>query len=202
MSKLIDVRKDYIINESKDLFLTKGIESVLIKDIAYKTNVGEATIYRYFKKKDNLVIQAAISIQNEILPRYFVFDNSEKGIELIKDFYEIFLKIFNEHPNYYTFLKELDVYILRNDIKELEEYESGIQKFGSIYKEMVNKGLEDNSLKKDLDYETFFYSSTHALLGICEKLALTKAIIKQDENQKKNEEIELLINSFINFIKN
>ena len=202
MSKLIDVRKDYIINESKNLFLKKGIESVLIKDIAYKTNVGEATIYRYFKKKDNLVIQAAISIQNEILPKYFNFNKEKSGIELIKDYYEIFLKIFNDHQNYYTFLKELDVYILRNDIKELEEYELGIKNFGLIYKEMVNKGLSDNTLKKDLDYETFFYSSTHALLGICEKLALGKAIIKQDEKQKKNEEIEILINSFINFIKN
>ncbi len=202
MSKLIDVKKEYIINESKNLFLTKGIEAVLIKDIAFKTNVGEATIYRYFKKKDNLVIQAAISIQNEILPKYFAFDNKKTGIELIKDYYEVFLKIFNEHQNYYTFLKELDVYILRNDIKELEEYESRIKDFGIIYHDMIIKGLNDNTLKKDLDYETFFYSSTHALLGICEKLALQKAIIKQDEKQKKNEEIELLINSFINFIKN
>ncbi len=202
MSKLMDVRRDYIINESKNLFLKKGIESVLIKDIALKTNVGEATIYRYFKKKDNLVIQAAIQIQNEILPKYFNFDKTKSGIELVKDFYDVFLKIFNDHQNYYTFLKELDVYILHNEIKELDDYENGIKNFGIIYKEMIDNGISDNTLKKDLDYETFFYSSTHALLGICEKLALNKAIIKQDEKQKKEEEIELLINSFINFIKN
>lgn len=201
MTKLMDVRRDYIINEAKNLFLRKGIEDVLIKEIAFKTNVGEATIYRYFKKKDNLVIQAAIQIQNELLPKYFSFDDNKAGLELIKDYYAVFLKIFNEHQDYYNFLKELDVYILHHEIKELEDYEKGISKFGIIFKSMVSKGLEDNTLKKDIDYETFFYSSTHALLGICEKLALKKAIIKQDEKQKKNEEIEILINSFVNFIK-
>ena len=202
MKVLMDVRREYIIKESRDLFLKKGINEVLIKDIAYKTNVGEATIYRYFKKKDNLVIEAAINIQNEILPKYFNFDEFKSGIDSIKEYYDVFLKIFNEHQNYYTFLKELDVYILNHEVKELKDYENGINSFGSIYKKLIDKGLEDKTIKENIDYETFFYSSTHALLGICEKLALKKAIIKQDENQKKEKEIELLINSFINFIKN
>ncbi len=201
MTTLMNVKQDYIVKVSKELFLTEGIEKVLIKDIAEKADIGEATIYRYFKKKSNLVIQVALLIQKEISSLYFSFDEGANGIDSIKGYYGAFLSVFLTHQSYFTFLQELDIYILKNDIKELGEYEQGIASFGLIYQKMVEKGLNDGSIKQDIDYETFFYSSTHALLGLCEKLALSKAIIKQDESQKKKEEIEMLIGSFINFIK-
>ena len=176
------------------------IKPILIKDIAKSANIGEATIYRYFKKKE-LVIGVAIAIQKEIMRDYFNFDKNKSGIELINDYYNAFYKIFVSHPSYFNFLKELDVFILQNDSLNLDAYEEGINNFGLIYKEIITRGLIDKTIRENLDYETFFYSSTHALLGICEKLALSKAIIKQDEKQNKNEEILLLIDSFINFIK-
>ncbi len=201
MSDLKSVKRDYVVNESKDLFLTKGIESVLVKDIASKANIGEATIYRYFKKKSSLVIEVALSIQKEISTQYFKLSESKNGLESIKSYYKAFLSIFNDHRPYFNFLSEFDIYVSKNDVKGLQEYEQGIIEFGLMYRSMVEKGLKDGSLKQKLDYETFFYSSTHALLGLCEKLAMNKAIIKQDERQKKVEEIEVLIESFIDFIK-
>lgn len=46
-----DSKKDLIINVSKELFLLNGINNVFIKDISLRCNLGEATIYRYYKKK-------------------------------------------------------------------------------------------------------------------------------------------------------
>ncbi len=200
MTNFVSLKRDYILKESEELFLSKGIETVLIKDVALKAGIGEATIYRYFKKKSNLVIEVALDMQKKILSQYFKFDDTT-GFELIKGYYMSFLSIFVSHQPYFNFLKELDIYILKNEIDDLKEYEEGITNFGLIYRTMVEKGLKDGTIKQDLDYETFYYSSTHALLGLCEKLSLNKAIIKQDKGQKKNEEIKMLISSFLNFIK-
>lgn len=201
MAGLASVKRDYILKESEKLFLSKGIDAVLIKDVALKAEIGEATIYRYFQKKSNLVIEVALDIQKKILSQYFNFADDMTGFELLKSYYAAFLSIFVTNQSYFNFLKELDVYILKNGVEDLRKYEEGIADFGILYQAMVEKGIKDGSVKSGLDYETFYYSSTHALLGLCEKLSLEKAIIKQDESQKKNDEIKILIASFLDFIK-
>lgn len=199
-NSLKDSKKELIINVSKDLFLLNGINNVFIKDISFKCKLGEATIYRYFKKKENIVILSAIFLQEEILDNYFKINESYDGITSLKSFFNAYLKIFIEHKNYYNFLRELDVFILDNNVKDLIMYEKGIDSFKEIFMNIFKKGVNDNTIKEIEDIETYFYSSSHSLIGLCEKLSIDKAIIKQDENQNKVKEIELLINSYINLI--
>ena len=195
-----DSKKDLIMNVSKELFLSNGINNVFIKDISLRCNLGEATIYRYYNKKENIIILSAISLQKEILENYFRINDSLNGITSLKHYFNAYLNIFKEHKNYYNFLRELDVYILNNNVNNLITYEKGIDSFKEIFMNIFNKGIKDNTIKEIEDIDTYFYSSSHALIGLCEKLSIDKAIIKQDENQDKVKEIELLINSYINLV--
>ena len=55
MRKVKESTREKLIDVSKKLFLKNSISSVTIQDIAVKANIGEATVYRYFKKKINVV---------------------------------------------------------------------------------------------------------------------------------------------------
>ena len=51
-----DVKLEFILNTATELFMTRSIGDVTIKDIADAAGVGEATVYRYFKTKNNIVV--------------------------------------------------------------------------------------------------------------------------------------------------
>ena len=83
-------------------------------DIDSEIWVGEATLYRYFGKKQNLVIKVAERLSSNLLEKYFSFSNDKNGYENIKEFYEAYLKIFIDNKSYYAFVYSLDAY-LHND---------------------------------------------------------------------------------------
>ena len=193
-----DLKRDYIIDSAKKLFLNKFISEITIKDISAVSDIGEATIYRYFSNKENLVIAVSISIQQDILS--VPFTNEEKnGLEQIRDFFEVFKNIFIEHKNYFKFIAEFDTIYL-NNIKN-KEYSLGLDVFYDLFMRAYALGLKDKSIKEVKDIKLYYYTCTHSLLELCKKLASTESGLKQDKEVSKVSEIEYLISLFISVLK-
>ena len=193
-----DLKRDYIIDSAKKLFLSKSISEITIKDISAVSDLGEATIYRYFSNKENLVIAVSISIQQDILS--VPFTNEEKnGLEQIRDFFEVFKNIFIEHKNYFKFIAEFDTIYL-NNIKN-KEYSLGLDVFCDLFMRAYALGLKDKSIKEVKDIKLYYYTCTHSLLELCKKLASTESELKQDQEVSKIDEIEYLISLFISVLK-
>lgn len=193
-----DLKRDYIIDSAKKLFLNKSISEITIKDISAVSDLGEATIYRYFSNKENLVIAVSISIQQDILS--VPFTNEEKnGLEQIRDFFEVFKNIFIEHKNYFKFIAEFDTIYL-NNIKN-KEYSLGLDVFYDLFMRAYDLGLKDKSIKEVKDIKLYYYTCTHSLLELCKKLASTESELKQDQEVSKIDEIEYLISLFISVLK-
>ena len=193
-----DLKRDYIIDSAKKLFLNKSISEITIKDISAVSDLGEATIYRYFSNKENLVIAVSISIQQDILS--VPFTNEEKnGLEQIRDFFEVFKNIFIEHKNYFKFIAEFDTIYL-NNIKN-KEYSLGLDVFYDLFMRAYDLGLKDKSIKEVKDIKLYYYTCTHSLLELCKKLASTDSELKQDKEVSKLDEIEYLISLFISVLK-
>ena len=193
-----DLKRDYIIDSAKKLFLNKSISEITIKDISAVSDLGEATIYRYFSNKENLVIAVSISIQQDILS--VPFTNEEKnGLEQIRDFFELFKNIFIEHKNYFKFIAEFDTNYL-NNIKN-KDYSLGLDVFYDLFMRAYDLGLKDKSIKEVKDIKLYYYTCTHSLLELCKKLASTESELKQDQEVSKIDEIEYLISLFISVLK-
>ena len=193
-----DLKRDYIIDSAKKLFLNKSISEITIKDISAVSDLGEATIYRYFSNKENLVIAVSISIQQDILS--VPFTNEERnGLEQIRDFFEVFKNIFIEHKNYFKFIAEFDTIYL-NNIKN-KEYSLGLDVFYDLFMHAYDLGLKDKSIKEVKDIKLYYYTCTHSLLELCKKLASTESELKQDQEVSKIDEIEYLISLFISVLK-
>lgn len=193
-----DLKRDYIIDSAKKLFLNKSISEITIKDISAVSDLGEATIYRYFSNKENLVIAVSISIQQDILS--VPFTNEERnGLEQIRDFFEVFKNIFIEHKNYFKFIAEFDTIYL-NNIKN-KEYSLGLDVFYDLFMRAYALGLKDKSIKEVKDIKLYYYTCTHSLLELCKKLASTESELKQDQEVSKIDEIEYLISLFISVLK-
>ena len=182
--------------ETTKLFFTKSINSVTIKEIAEHLGIGEATIYRHYKNKFNLVLSVAKYLQNKINKHYFNIDKSLTGYEQLEKFYDSYLEIYKDEPMYYKFVNEFDAYIVMNHQVDMSKYEQGIDIFKNIFFEAYEKGLKDGSVKEIDDVDAFYFATTLAIMSLCKKLA-DKDVLSQDSRLDKTKEIKVLIETIL-----
>lgn len=198
---LKDLKTQYLVDVATKLFLEKGVVDVTIKDIAAEAEIGEATIYRHFQKKQNIVLASALVLKEKVFKGYFDLSKGKTGFEKIEMFYTSYLNVFKNSPEFFYFINEFDAYMCVEENVSLGEYEKEIDSFKEEYLEAYNLGLKDGSIKKVDSIETFYFSTTHSLLELCKKLSVTHALLKQDETSKKAEEIECLIKIILDSLK-
>lgn len=194
-----DLKRNYIVETARKLFLQNSISQVTIKDISSVSGIGEATVYRYFATKENLAIAVSLSIQNDILKIPHNLETNT-GLEQIEEFFNLFRNVFAENKKYFKFIAEFDTLYL-NTIKNNKEYSLSLDMFYDIFKKSYQKGLNDKTVKKVENLTLFYYTATHSLLELCKKLASTDSSLKQDKEVGKIDEIEYLISLFVSVLK-
>ena len=199
---LKDVKVNFLVDMATDLFMTRSISEVTIKDIAVAAQVGEATIYRYFGSKQNIVVQSAMKIQGIVSTDFFKLEKGNTGFDKLKVFYESYYEIFIKHPNFYKFLNEFDAFVSVEDSSIINPYESAIDAYKNFYMDAYQLGLKDGTVKKQDNIEMFYFSTTHALLELAKKLAFKRAVLKQDNRIEKNSELKCLIDIILGSLNN
>ena len=195
-----DAKLNFITDVATNLFFEKSIAIVTIKDIATAAGVGEATVYRYFTHKQNIVTSVAQKLLREVYGEYFCRKTSGNGIQKLSAFYQNYMDIFSSHREFYRFVGEFDRFMLAANDVAPEEYSAGVTLFEEIFFAAYREGIEDGSVKKLDDPERFYFSTTHALLELCKKLAMEKAIVLQDRSADKDSEISELIKIFLSYL--
>ena len=189
---------DYITGVASDLFLRDGIASVTIKDVAVAAGIGEATLFRYFSTKQNLVLRAAERMSAEIRATYFDLTAAATGLGKLEAFYNSFLRIYLEHPAYYRFIFEFDA--TYEATVGLEEYEDTLLPYMQDYLDAYRLGRFDGTVREIEDVSLFYLTTTHALMGLCKKLTMDQIVLSQDKDGKR--EVEALIDLYIFRLKN
>ena len=196
-----DVRRNTIIERAIKLFCENSIMEIKIKDVAEACNIGEATFYRYFSRRRALVMACALKL-SERMCELFEDDLGGPGFERLSRFYYRFYEIFGDHAEYYRFLSEFDAYCLNKDITDLDQYSDNLDVFKERFVAAYKAGLEDGSVRKVWDLDLFYYSTTHAMLSLCKKLATESHIVRQDDLTDKRQEVRLVIEVILNSLKN
>ena len=199
---IMDVKRNFVTEEATGLFLTKPISSVTIKDVAKKSGVGEATVYRYFSGRTELLVACAVLLQKRVEEYFFTENGNLSGYEQMAAFYNTYYKLFSEHPEYYRFLEEFDAYCLQENVDGLEEYADNMDKFKTVFDNAYKQGTEDQTICFTGDIDLFYYTTTHAVLALCKKLGNGGGIVRQDMLTEKGDEIKTLINIILFSLKN
>ena len=188
-----DLKANFLVDIATDLFIARSIQEVTIKDIAVSAQVGEATIYRYFGKKQSLVVRSAMKLQQFVNAEYFKLDEGKTGLEKIEIFYKSYLDIFVHHPEFFKFINEFDAFMGDDDTNAIDPYEAVVGQYEKVYMKAYEEGLKDGSIASQKDIKIFYFTTTHALLDFCSKLSMRKAVLNQDKVLDKAAQIECLI---------
>lgn len=199
MNRIKQTVKDGIVDDACEVFLSRSISDTTIKDIAVKAGVGEATVYRYFKNKQNLVALCAVKLQERVYNEYFKLVG-DSGYERLRKFYGSYIEIFKSHPEFYRFINEFDAFTLTFS-PDLDAYSDGLDLFKEQFFSAYRLGVKDKSVREVKDAETFYYATTHAMLELCKKLSVDIRIVKQDDKIKKDEEACALAEIILSALK-
>jgi AcrR family transcriptional regulator len=154
-----------ILDTAMKLFLREGFERVTIRAIARMIEYSPATIYLYFKDK-NEILYALQTIGFEKL-----YEKQQKVLagkdpwESLRLLARIYINFALENPEYYDLM-----FIMRGPIKKMREqkkWEEGLRSY-DLLKTSVSVCMEAGYLiRADVDVATFaFWSLTHGIASL------------------------------------
>lgn len=195
-----DIRRNHILDRAIKLFCENSIAEIKIRDVAEACNIGEATFYRYFSKRSTLVVACAIKLVDRMY-EIFSDEGEGSGFDRLSRFYYRFYEVFGDHAEYYRFLSQFDAYCVRGEITDLDNYAKRIDGFRDQFFSAYKDGLSDGSVKEVWDFDLFYFSTTHAMLSLCKKLAAEAYILQQDNLTDKRQEVRTMIEIILNSLR-
>ena len=201
-------RIERVVEAAKVEFSLKGIKNSKLRIIAKKAKVGEASIYRYFKDKDDLIKIVALSYwQNHanLFDDYYYGHviNNDTGLKKIEVSLNIFHHLYKNHKDFLRFIEDYDNYYANEEmIPEENSFHEIIYGLKKRFVSIFNEGIEDGSINPKFNGEEKYSFVAQVMVSTTQKLSAR--IGHSDENDTKYSKkcISELINMFIQYIKN
>lgn len=197
-----------VLRKAVDVFSEKGIEQTNMTDVAKTSNIGVATVYRYFNNKTTLVIEAGIQLWRDVNAKYEacvqeIIDDKKLAIDKLEELLFLYLKILKEEEAFIRFLDSFDNYIVNNSVKKeaLKIYETEVLRIDPYIHKIYKLGEEDDSIKAMSNIHLFNRMVGHAIIALSQKSYIRHDIISSDEGYEALEEVELLIKMVLEYAR-
>ena len=184
--------KQRILNETIKLMSKKGYASTSTQEIAKNANISEATIYKYYKNKDNLLKTIVIntieklfeSSSQEKIPKV-IYKNIDKEPKLL------LASLIKERLNFFdSHKKELKVIFQEMLInKKVQKYfKNDIwSKMVKVSDEIFNQIKKQSKLKDDIDG----YMFRKSLFGMIFFTIIFEEILEENQEMNNNKQAVL-----------
>lgn len=198
-------RKKVIIETAKKLFIDRGLQEVQMQEIAEAAQIGIATLFRYFPKKEHLVISVANSVLQEMESHISsIIDQPKTAYEKLEEILEYYINITNDSRiKLIRFHQSFDIYTatVEYPLSATEPYMETREHFAKTVMRVIEQGRYDASLRMDSDLELTVMTIIHniSLFGI--KVATTSPIEKIETSCDPMDQLQLLKTIFLNYIK-
>lgn len=181
-------RSTKILESALELFCSNGMEETSIEEVAKHAGIGTATVYRYFSTKAELAISSAIFYWEKISDKYIRILTTHSyqhadGAGQLKQILHLFVELFEKEYSFWKFLYEFDAFVMKYQIpwERLEEYEACILNLKSYVTGALQKGLQDGSLYFSHSVDEMYFTLTHLMLSLMQKLSAGGRMIPSDE---------------------
>lgn len=183
----ITERKKRIVLTAFHLFCERGIDNVTMIEIAGKAEVGETTVYRYFKNKTKLVLEAFLILWDFVMDEIELDMKKDKDYNLLTGYEQIVLwieslrQLYTKYSDFVLFSYEAKLYLLRHGVK-LNKYqlETLIHTTRTTCINALEKGRTDGSICIEGNSEDFFFAMWGAIRGYIVKIVIYDDLYGKD----------------------
>lgn len=168
MDNAMMFRKESILMNTIDVINETGFQSISTKEVAKRSGVSEATIFKYYPRKYQLI--------NAVLEHYSQYDNDIFDAALKREGSprEAIIFYIDSYSTYYENYPAITVVPLAYDtIRKIEGIESKVEEILTgrmeVMKKLIERAKEAGELGKDVDSVRLAEVLISAFRGICLK---------------------------------
>ena len=171
-------RRAAILDAGFELFSQRAIEAVSMQEIAARSGVGIATLYRYFPTKLDLVI--AVNADQWEKAGAEIMDAVEKSgvlhrtaAEIYEYFLGCFIYLYKNHVTMLRFNYDFNHYVANAGVtREQFEANSKVAKtFSDRFRAISLCAQKDGTLRGDVSENDLFSSAMHIMLAVSTRYA-------------------------------
>ena len=184
-------RRTQILASAIRIFGEKGFQNATIAEIAKDAGIGDATIYEYFKNKEDLLLAIPVEITKGLIPLINDHMMGIKGaLNKLRKFIWWWLNYVEKNPGYGSIvlleLKTSKTYVSN------EAYQAA-RNFYKIVLDIIREGQDEGSIKKEIN----IYLARSICVGAIEHIII-RWLLKERKyslTQYADELADLLIDS-------
>ncbi len=161
---------------AKKFYKIHGIVGTQMKELAKETGIGRATLYRYFPSMEPIAFTVAASYMKDIYEAEKAFvdlhkDSYEDGFTLLSEAKKHYAKFWIENVDREKFFAQFDsIYPPPYpDKPEAEAYQREIARQQALDHSLLRKGIEDGSIRTDINPYESFKIMNEALIGYIQR---------------------------------
>jgi len=159
-------RKREILSHAMIVIGSRGFQNATISEIARNAQVGDATIYEYFKSKEDLLLAIPIEVTKEILPEIGEHMMGIRGaFNKLRKFVWWYLDFFEKNPEYASVVL-LELKTSRTYIST-EAYQAA-RAWYEVVLDILREGQEEGSIGKETDC----YIARSLCVGVIEHITI------------------------------
>ncbi|WP_144513402.1 TetR/AcrR family transcriptional regulator [Bacillus sp. FJAT-22090] len=198
-------RMKSIIETAGKVFSRKGFEKTTMQDIADEENIGIATVFRYFPKKDNLIIAVAVNILEGYLSVFqSVASMNGTCLEKVEKLFDHFISDVEPENLEYTQLLEAFESYASTSLGELGNYQDYIEvrkKIVDVLSIIVEEGMQDGSIRSDNSIKDVLAAVINAFGLFSRKLSLFKRIPFLNDDLAPSDQLAIIKKIFMDYIR-
>ena len=172
-------RRNELLQKGYELFSTKSIEAIGMRDVAKAVGCGSVSAYRYYGSKPEFVVAVAAwkweQFQEENQKRRPNADIAKMAAAEIFEFYlDSFLELYRNHKDLLRFNQFFNVYVQSEHIDAgmLQPYQKMIEELKEQFHGMYLKAMQDETLRVDEGEEKMFSKMLHLMLAAVTRYAV------------------------------
>lgn len=154
-----DLRRTFIIDTAEKLFYEFGYESVTLNQLAEAVHYTKATLYTYLGCKDEIYLEVYCrGFQKRTEYLYHNMKHCDTGFEEVRNFGQAYFTFYKENPEILFHQQYLDFRPLEFDKLPqhlVDRFMQLDEKSSKLIIDALQKGIDDGSLKSDLNLDYF-----------------------------------------------
>jgi len=182
----IIIYKESVMDAAEKLFESKGYEATTVDEIAYNTGISKATVYAYYRSKEE--------IWDSLMCRYmeFMLEDARKAADGEGTFVERYYKLcfalvakFEEHPVIYRgTLGKISMDMEQEIYKKI--YDVG-EATNEAIADFIRSGIKEGVVRKDIDIYPAVIMMWSSISGIISMASDKEEYLKMRFDMSKEE---------------
>ena len=179
-------REIAILEAAKKVFLTKGLITATIDDIAAEAELGKGTLYRHYRSKEDIMLAISEQAVRELYALYTTAaagdDSSlEKVLRMMRTYYAFVMA----NPAYFGFIAFFESPLPNTNAGVVYETTTAIYE---LFQTVLQQGIADGSMRTDLKADLMantLWASSYGMM----QFVVTKGVHLAEERQINLDEL-------------